>query len=65
MSTATEALLMEMDIRQARPLVCITGVGASDSRGHVGFFEVLRRGSRERRAFLRIARLQERRRRSD
>lgn len=38
LSKATEALVKAMDVRQVRRLVCITGVGAGDSRGHGGFF---------------------------
>jgi uncharacterized protein YbjT (DUF2867 family) len=37
LSTATEALVKAMSTRQIRRLVCITGLGAGDSRGHGGF----------------------------
>ncbi len=36
-STATRALVKEMTRQGVRRLVCITGVGAGDSRGHGGF----------------------------
>jgi uncharacterized protein YbjT (DUF2867 family) len=35
---ATRALVAAMRARQVRRLVCITGMGAGDSRGHGGFF---------------------------
>lgn len=37
LSTATRALVRAMDRRDVRRLVCITGLGAGDSRGHGGF----------------------------
>jgi len=37
LSTATEALVAQMEQRGVRRLVCITGLGAGDSRGHGGF----------------------------
>jgi uncharacterized protein YbjT (DUF2867 family) len=37
LSTATRALVMAMERRNVRRLVCITGLGAGDSRGHGGF----------------------------
>ncbi|MGO4570092.1 NAD(P)-dependent oxidoreductase [Rhizobium sp. 2YAF20] len=38
LSTATRALVGVMDQQNIRRLVCITGLGAGDSRGHGGFF---------------------------
>lgn len=38
LSEATAALVAAMAHRGVRRLVCITGVGAGDSRGHGGFF---------------------------
>lgn len=38
LSEATRALVEAMRARQVRRLVCITGMGAGDSRGHGGFF---------------------------
>jgi putative NADH-flavin reductase len=38
LSTATRALVKAMDVARVRRLVCITGLGAGDSRGHGGFF---------------------------
>ncbi|TPI25815.1 SDR family oxidoreductase [Mesorhizobium sp. B3-2-1] len=38
LSTATRALVGVMDRQNIRRLVCITGLGAGDSRGHGGFF---------------------------
>jgi uncharacterized protein YbjT (DUF2867 family) len=38
LSTATRALVGVMKARNVRRLVCITGMGAGDSRGHGGFF---------------------------
>jgi uncharacterized protein YbjT (DUF2867 family) len=38
LSTATSALVRAMRARHVRRLVCITGMGAGDSRGHGGFF---------------------------
>ena len=38
LSTATRALVGVMAKQNIRRLVCITGVGAGDSRGHGGFF---------------------------
>ncbi len=37
LSTATLALVRTMDRQSVRRLVCITGLGAGDSRGHGGF----------------------------
>ena len=37
LSTATRALVRAMDGAKIRRLVCITGLGAGDSRGHGGF----------------------------
>lgn len=37
LSTATRALVDAMKRRKVRRLVCITGMGAGDSRGHGGF----------------------------
>jgi uncharacterized protein YbjT (DUF2867 family) len=37
LSVATRALVTAMDSRNVRRLVCITGLGAGDSRGHGGF----------------------------
>jgi uncharacterized protein YbjT (DUF2867 family) len=37
LSTATRALVTAMEHRNVRRLVCITGLGAGDSRGHGGF----------------------------
>jgi len=37
LSTATQALVKAMSARQVRRLVCISGLGAGDSRGHGGF----------------------------
>jgi uncharacterized protein YbjT (DUF2867 family) len=37
LSTATRALVKAMDGQGTRRLVCITGLGAGDSRGHGGF----------------------------
>jgi uncharacterized protein YbjT (DUF2867 family) len=37
LSVATRALVKAMDRRKLRRLVCITGPGAGDSRGHGGF----------------------------
>lgn len=37
LSAATRALIAAMRARQIRRLVCITGMGAGDSRGHGGF----------------------------
>ena len=37
LSEATRALIAAMDKQGVRRLVCITGVGAGDSRGHGGF----------------------------
>jgi uncharacterized protein YbjT (DUF2867 family) len=37
LSTATRALVRAMDAAKVRRLVCITGLGAGDSRGHGGF----------------------------
>lgn len=37
LSTATEALVAEMERLGVRRLVCITGLGAGDGRGHGGF----------------------------
>lgn len=37
LSTATRALVDTMERERVRRLVCITGVGAGDSRGHGGF----------------------------
>ena len=37
LSAATRALVVAMDRQAVRRLVCITGVGAGDSRGHGGF----------------------------
>ena len=37
LSTATRALVDGMNRRDVRRLVCITGIGAGDSRGHGGF----------------------------
>ena len=38
LSTATRALVGVMERQDIRRLVCITGLGAGDSRGHGGFF---------------------------
>jgi putative NADH-flavin reductase len=38
LSTATRSLVTAMKRQSVRRLVCITGVGAGDSRGHGGFF---------------------------
>lgn len=38
LSTATSALVGVMEEQNIRRLVCITGLGAGDSRGHGGFF---------------------------
>jgi len=38
LSVATRALVQAMESRNVRRLVCITGLGAGDSRGHGGFF---------------------------
>jgi putative NADH-flavin reductase len=38
LSTATRALVDVMAAQSVRRLVCITGMGAGDSRGHGGFF---------------------------
>jgi uncharacterized protein YbjT (DUF2867 family) len=38
LSTATRALVGVMAEKNVRRLVCITGLGAGDSRGHGGFF---------------------------
>ncbi|CDN57920.1 Flavin reductase Short (plasmid) [Neorhizobium galegae bv. officinalis bv. officinalis str. HAMBI 1141] len=38
LSTATRALVGVMEQQNVRRLVCITGLGAGDSRGHGGFF---------------------------
>ncbi|MDQ0472149.1 NAD(P)-dependent oxidoreductase [Labrys wisconsinensis] len=38
LSTATRALVAVMERQGVRRLVCITGMGAGDSRGHGGFF---------------------------
>lgn len=38
LSTATRALVRVMAEQNIRRLVCITGLGAGDSRGHGGFF---------------------------
>jgi len=38
LSTATRALVGVMEQQHIRRLVCITGLGAGDSRGHGGFF---------------------------
>lgn len=38
LSTATRALVGVMERQNIRRLVCITGLGAGDSRGHGGFF---------------------------
>jgi uncharacterized protein YbjT (DUF2867 family) len=38
LSTATQALVKIMTEQNIRRLVCITGLGAGDSRGHGGFF---------------------------
>ena len=38
LSTATRALVGVMERKNIRRLVCITGLGAGDSRGHGGFF---------------------------
>lgn len=37
LSTATRALVTAMEQQKIRRLVCITGLGAGDSRGHAGF----------------------------
>ena len=37
LSTATDALVKAMKTESVRRLVCITGLGAGDSRGHGGF----------------------------
>jgi uncharacterized protein YbjT (DUF2867 family) len=37
LSVATRALVKAMESRNVRRLVCITGLGAGDSRGHGGF----------------------------
>ncbi|WP_421360480.1 NAD(P)-dependent oxidoreductase [Agrobacterium rosae] len=38
LSTATRALVEVMEQQNIRRLICITGLGAGDSRGHGGFF---------------------------
>jgi uncharacterized protein YbjT (DUF2867 family) len=38
LSTATRALVRVMTAQKIQRLVCITGLGAGDSRGHGGFF---------------------------
>jgi uncharacterized protein YbjT (DUF2867 family) len=38
LSTATRSLVTAMKLEQVPRLVCITGLGAGDSRGHGGFF---------------------------
>lgn len=38
LSTATRALVHVMEAQKVQRLVCITGLGAGDSRGHGGFF---------------------------
>jgi hypothetical protein len=38
LSAATRVLVDVMNARTIRRLVCITGLGAGDSRGHGGFF---------------------------
>ncbi|MFT8776631.1 MAG: NAD(P)H-binding protein [Gluconacetobacter liquefaciens] len=38
LSRATRALVGVMNAQNVRRLVCITGLGAGDSRGHGGFF---------------------------
>jgi uncharacterized protein YbjT (DUF2867 family) len=38
LSTATKTLIAAMQRQNVRRLVCITGMGAGDSRGHGGFF---------------------------
>jgi putative NADH-flavin reductase len=38
LSTATRALVQAMEANGVKRLVCITGLGAGDSRGHGGFF---------------------------
>ncbi|WP_370677351.1 NAD(P)-dependent oxidoreductase [Pleomorphomonas sp. PLEO] len=38
LSTATRALVRVMAAQKVQRLVCITGLGAGDSRGHGGFF---------------------------
>ncbi|KAA3512889.1 NAD(P)-dependent oxidoreductase [Agrobacterium rosae] len=38
LSTATRALVDVMEQQNIRRLICITGLGAGDSRGHGGFF---------------------------
>ncbi|MBP1852750.1 NAD(P)-dependent oxidoreductase [Rhizobium halophytocola] len=38
LSTATHALVGVMEQQNVRRLICITGLGAGDSRGHGGFF---------------------------
>jgi uncharacterized protein YbjT (DUF2867 family) len=38
LSTATRALVKVMTANQVLRLICITGLGAGDSRGHGGFF---------------------------
>jgi uncharacterized protein YbjT (DUF2867 family) len=38
LSAATRALIAVMERQNIRRLVCITGMGAGDSRGHGGFF---------------------------
>lgn len=38
LSTATRALVGVMATQNVRRLICITGLGAGDSRGHGGFF---------------------------
>ena len=37
LSTATTALINAMESRNVRRLICITGMGAGDSKGHGGF----------------------------
>src|ERR1700678_1599187 len=37
LSTATPALIRAMTSQQVRRLICITGMGAGDSKGHGGF----------------------------
>jgi hypothetical protein len=37
LSTATRALVNAMKLEEVSRLVCITGIGAGDSRGHGGF----------------------------
>ena len=38
LSTATAALIRSMKSQKVRRLICITGMGAGDSKGHGGFF---------------------------